>query len=132
MRVVETLPPNYAEIRRYLNPPSDAIFAFGSLLYNPTGKEIPQDVEIHEEVHGRQMQGYVPEAWWTRYLIDREFRQAMELEAYFVQYSWVKSRVPSKVAKLCLSDLAHNFSSLYNLGITQSQAETLIRKYAIS
>lgn len=130
MQIVETYPPNYADIQRYLNPPKDAVFAYGSTLYNPSKQEIPQDVIVHEEVHARQMQGWLPDSWWMKYLLDVSFRKEVEAEAYSVQYRWAKDRVDSRTAKLCLEFLVSNMVQLYNLDITQSQAETLIRKYA--
>src|SRR3990167_5584225 len=122
MRIVKGYPPNYSEIQRYLNPPKDAVFAYGETLYNPSGKEIPQDVMVHEEVHARQMQGWLPDSWWMKYLLDSAFRQEAEVAAFFAQYRFVKDRVPAKVAKLCLLDLARNFNVLYNLQINQHQA----------
>lgn len=118
-------------IRQYLTPPPDAVFAYGSTIYNPTGKDIPDDVIIHEQCHQRQMQGWIPDSWWIKYLMDKSFRKQAEIEAYTVQYRWVKDRVDSRTAKLCLTDLASNMVRLYDLGITQSQAETLIRKYGL-
>ena len=123
-------PPNYAEIQRYLNPPKDAVFAYSETLYNPSKQEIPEDVMVHEEVHAKQMQDWLPDSWWMKYLMDVSFRKSVETEAYSVQYRWVKDRVDSKTAKLCLTFLASNMTKLYNLDISNSQAETLIRKYA--
>lgn len=129
MQIVKSYPPNHSQILQYFNHPKDAVFAYSDTIYNPSGKDIPQDVIVHEEVHEKQMKGWLPDAWWTKYLIDCDFRKQAEVEAYAVQYQWVKDRVPNRVAKLCLHDLASNLSSLYSLGISYSQAETLIRKY---
>lgn len=131
MQIVKAYPPNYSTILQYLTPPKDAVFAYGDTIYNPTGKDISPDVIIHEECHQRQMQGWQPDAWWFSYLMDKSFRLKVEVEAYATQYHFVKDKVPSKVAKLCLFDLASNMSMLYSLGITHSQAETLIRKFTM-
>lgn len=129
MQIISGFPPNISTIRQYLTPPPDAVFAYGDFIFNPTNKDIPPDVYEHELVHGRQMQGWQPDAWWLKYCLDREFRQNQEVAAFSAQYQWVKDRVSARVAKLCLFDLASNMFSLYNLGISISQAETLIRKY---
>lgn len=130
MQIVTTFPPNISTIRQYLTPPPDAVFAFGDTIYNPTGKEVPRDVLIHELVHMRQMQEWLPDVWWQMYLMDSEFRKQIEVEAFSAQYFWVKERVPNRVAKLCLNDLADNLCApWYNLKISHSQAETLIRKF---
>ena len=131
MQVVKGYPPNYSTILQYLTPSPDAVFAYADTIYNPTDKDIPEDVYIHEEVHGNQMKDWQPDAWWLNYLMDKKFRFKMEVEAFSSQYQWVKNRVPNKVAKLCLHDLACNLSAVwYNLNITYSQAQTLIRKNA--
>jgi hypothetical protein len=54
----------------------------------------------------------------------------MEIEAYSVQYQWLKERLPPKGLKMALNEIAENLASpLYDLGLTVSQAETLIRHY---
>ncbi len=131
MRVINSFPPNIFTIRQYLTPPPDAVFAYGDTIYNPTGKDIPDDVIVHEQVHQGQMQGWIPDSWWLMYLMDKSFRQEAETHGYAVQYRWVKDRVNSRTAKLCLIDLAQNLASLYSLSITVAQAATLIRKYAL-
>ena len=130
MQIIKGYPPNISTINQYLTPSKDAVFAYGDTIYNPTNKDIPEDVYEHELVHERQMQGWQPDAWWQMYLLDKNFRQKAEVEAYAVQYNWVKQRVSTKVAKLCLHDLARNLQKWYNLDITYFQASTLIRKNA--
>src|SRR3990167_9548122 len=115
MRILVSYPPNYAEIKKVLNPPPDAVFAFGAVLYNPSGQELPPDILIHEEAHEKQMRGWRPESWWTKYLMDSAFRLSVEIPAYAAQYRFVKERIDARGAKLCLSDLAQNLAALYNV-----------------
>lgn len=131
MKIVDGFPPNISTIRQYITPPPDAVFAYGDIIYNPSGKDIPEDVLVHEQVHEKQMKNWLPDTWWLKYLLDKDFRKQAEVEAYSVQYRFVKERVPAKVAKLCLHDLASNLQKLYDLDITYWEASTLIRKFKI-
>src|SRR3990167_10269674 len=124
LKIISGYPPNISTILQYFTPPEDVIFCYGQTLYNPTGKDIPEDVYIHECEHQRQMEGWLPDSWWMKYCLDSEFRKQQEVAAYSAQYLWVKDKVPNKVAKLCLHDLATNLQKWYNLGISYSQAET--------
>ena len=130
MEVVKGFPPNIIEIRKHLKPPKGAIFCYGSKVYNPSGGEIPPDIELHEHVHIKQQSAYTsPEVWWAKYLLDVRFRRLQELEAYSKQYRFVKDALGAKAAKECLDELSDNMSSpQYKLEITKHQAETMIRK----
>lgn len=128
MKIIHWFPPNYEEIKSALPIKKGNIYAYGNFIYNPSGGEIPEDIIVHEGVHQRQ-QGKEPDVWWKRYLTDHDFRRDEEVEAYRVQYSFIKKHYPSKAHKEALNELAENLSTLYNLNITKSEAETLIRKY---
>ena len=128
MQIVKKLPPNYWEIKHALELKGDEIFAYGDTIFNPSGKEIAPDIELHEQIHCEQ-QGTNPEMWWTQFLIDREFRLDQELETYAKQCLGVKKAVGDRAFKDCLDECAMNLSSpRYRLSITYSQAETMIRK----
>ena len=71
-----------------MSPTSNAIYAYGNIIYNPSGKVVPDDVIAHEETHCRQ-QGADPDFWWSRYIEDKYFRIDQEAEAYAVQYDFV-------------------------------------------
>jgi hypothetical protein len=130
MKVLVANPPNIADIRAVLRPNETALFPWGNVVYNPSGHDIPLDIEIHEEVHLKQQaQWNGPEIWWTKYLTDPAFRLQQELEAYSVQYLWVKKEVGSKAAKLMLEEAGNNLSEMYNLGLNPQQASSKIRNY---
>lgn len=127
MKVVEGFPPNIELIRLALPFSPNAIYCYGEKVFNPTGKEIPEDVLYHEQVHVKQ-QGELPEQWWNRYLTDTQFRLEQEVEAYAAQYQFVKRHYPSKAHKEALFDMASTLSSpMYNVGISYQQAESMIR-----
>lgn len=123
-------PPLYSQIKEVLHPPDDAIFCFGDIIYNPSKGKIPEDILIHEQRHSIQQRDYTdPELWWYKFLNDSNFRLAEEIEAYATQYQFIKQHYPNKALKEALSEMAKNLSSLYNCGISESKAATLIRKY---
>lgn len=123
-------PPNYEEIKRVMNPPKNALFPYGDILYNPGGKKIPEDIIFHEEIHGKQQREYTdPSFWWQKWLYNNDFRLEQERQAYGKQYKFIKDNYPVKAHKEALDELATNFSTLYKLNINKHQAETLIRKY---
>ena len=123
-------PPNFPQIKQTLGYYEGNIYPFGDIIYNPKGDEIPPDVIFHEEVHKGQQSIYSsPLMWWTKYLLDKQFRQEQEVEACSKQYLFVKNTLGSKVAKECLDECAENLShKRYKLNLTFHQAHTLIRK----
>lgn len=131
MKEIQREPPNIREIRRVLTPPQEAIFAYGDTLYNPSGGIISPDLWIHEAQHEKQQSIFTtPEVWWTRYLLDSEFRLNQEVEAYAVQLNYVRIHMP-KAFKEALFDFASTLSGpMYALNISYIQAETLIRHKA--
>lgn len=135
MKQKTELPPNYTEIVKSLGtPPDHAIYCYGDTIYNPSGKEITPDFEIHEEVHSKQ-QGTAPEVWWEQYLSNPQFRLAQEIEAYGEQYKFAcklidEMRGGNRMKKWMLTSMAKALSGKEYGGIIDyNKAETAIRKY---
>ena len=132
MKFIKGYPPNIEEIKQAgFKVDENSLFCWGEVTYIPSGKEIPIDIEYHEEIHAKQIAQFgSPELWWRKYILDTDFRLAIELEAYSEQYGFIRKTLSAKEAKMGLTELSENLSSpQYNLGLTISQAETLIRKY---
>jgi len=130
MKILEEYPPNFAEIRQYFDVEKyKPVFCYGEILYNPYKHNVPIDIQIHEEAHAKQQTNISPDIWWTHYLLDKDFRQDQEIEAYNVQYRWLKEHIPDSGCKEALREMAENLVKLYNLELSVYQAETLIRKY---
>jgi hypothetical protein len=128
MVIVTDFPPNIAKITAvFPRLPETVCFTYGDKIYFPNGTELAGDLMAHEEVHKKQ-QGNNPEAWWDRYLIDKAFRQEQEVEAYAVQYLFVKARRPLNMAKRYLDMFAHTLSTMYKLDLDKTLAHRLIRK----
>ena len=130
MKILKTYPPNYQEIKRIINSPLNAIFSYGEIIYNPEGKEIPEDILYHEKVHLEQQKKFPgPDIWWTKWIWDKQFRQNQEVEAFALQVQWIKKHINDKAYKECLNECVENLSKNYKLDLSLSQAETMIRKF---
>ncbi len=130
IKIINKNPPNIDEIRRIINPPSNAIFAWGDTIYQPNKEDIPADIIYHEQIHCQRQKKYLdPEIWWTKWLYSKEFRQEEEILAFAAQLEFIKKYYPNKAVKEALDEMAENLSANYKLNITKSQAATLIRKY---
>jgi len=86
-------PPNIASIRAVLPVSERNIFAYGRVIYNPGGGDLPAWLIAHEKVHFAQqkkLNGVIrrngAEVWWRRFLKDPEFRLQQEVEAHRAEY----------------------------------------------
>lgn len=122
-------PQNIDEIRRIINPPLNAIFAWGDFIFQPNKEEIPADLIYHETIHCQRQKKYLnPEIWWTKWLYSDVFRLDEEVEAFGAQCAFVKKYYKNKALKECIDECAENLSKNYKLKITIPQSHTLIRK----
>lgn len=129
-KIVNEFPPNIKEIEKYLDlTGAKPVFAWGDVIFNPHKAELRPDLLVHEEIHCKQM-GNDPEGWWKKYLTDADFRLSQELDAYAVQYQYVKGLgVTAKKLDWFLDQLATMLSSpMYGNVVTHAQAKTAIRK----
>ena len=133
MKILKSLPPNFEEIGKYFPldlPEFLPIFTYGDTIYCPHTSEIPADIEKHEEIHMIQ-QGTQPDLWWKKWIADPDFRLRQELEAYAVQYLFVRVHLGAKAGDACLEETARSLSSpVYQLPIDQYHAKKAIRKLA--
>jgi hypothetical protein len=88
--IIDGLPPNFEQIRAAFPDAAKpgVVFAYGSSIYAPGAKTLPEAIRRHESVHQhRQLRaGMTPELWWESYLLDHEFRYYEELKAHAVEY----------------------------------------------
>lgn len=130
MEIVETFPPNIELIELALGKQPNSIFTYSGIIYNPSKRTILRDIHIHEEVHQKQ-QGENADAWYARYLTDKDFRLECEIEAYGEQYKFAKEHVhDTKLLKWALESMAFALSGKeYGSLVTYGQAESKIRNY---
>lgn len=128
MRVIKEFPPNIEDIRKIADIAGKAVvFTYGDIIYNPSGEEIPRNLEKHEEVHMAQQGDRIKE-WWERYINDPKFRLDQEVEAYRVQYKYVAEHGASRDTKReFLRHIAQDLSGpIYGRIINFEQAKQLI------
>lgn len=96
MQILNERPPIYdAILANGMHPHDGVIYAYGDIIYNPSGIAISQDLIEHEQTHSKQ-QGNDPDAWWGRYLIDPYFRIEQEAEAYAIQYKFLCTAIKDR------------------------------------
>ena len=132
MQIKNEKPPIYDKILQAGMQPSDnVIYAYGNVIYNPSGKNITPDLIVHEKTHCRQ-QGNDPNDWWDRYLDDGIFRIQQEVEAYANQYNFIcKIQKDKNKRNKILRNMAIILSSItYGSIIGSSAAYKMIKNKA--
>lgn len=127
LKIVKSFPPNIDQIKSVFTIPHSVVFTYGDILYNPTGSFINSALMIHEETHQKQQDSH-PDIWWSRYLIDPDFRLDQEVEAYRNQYQYMQKNIkdPFKLEQQ-LTFLANDLSSpMYGSIIPFYRAKELI------
>lgn len=129
MKIIVGYPPNIEKIRKRFDMKDfTPVFAWGNILYNPSGLPIPDDLMIHEQQHETQQKDKVEE-WWNQYLTNDNFRLWQEVEAYRAQYKFVRDKTDRKSSRNFLRLIAQNLaSSLYGHIVTFEKAKELIKK----
>ena len=140
MKNLIEFPPNYNEILAKFPAVKGkpVVFAYGDILYNPTGAEISSDLRVHEETHSQQQKDFrgSVEMWWKEYLSNPEFRLDQEAKAYRAQYIFYmkenggqKSR-GRQVRRTFLHKISTDLSSsLYGKICSYDYARKLIGNY---
>lgn len=134
MQVVRALPPIYEEIALVfpaVKRTRGVVYAWGRILYNPQGAQIPAALMVHEHTHGkRQIENHPTiEAWWARYLDDVDFRMAEETIAHRAEYRARIADAPHRNARRWhLKQTAMRLSGgLYGRAMTYAEAVDAIR-----
>ena len=129
MKILKVYPPNYPEIVKafpYIKGRHGMVFAWHSVIYNPSGCTLPPDVIAHEEVHcSRQYRDVT--LWWDMYLVNPAFRLQEEVLAYRAQITFVKEHYRAKNGKAiidrCVDSLA---GKMYGSLVTKDEARCLL------
>ncbi len=132
MQIKNQYPPNIDLILASgLKPNEQTRYCYGDTIYNPSGKELTPDIELHESIHAKQ-QGDNPDQWWYNYLTDKNFRLEQELEAYAHQLNFIKEHIKDKeLFKWGKDKMVEALSDgSYNLGLSFGEAESKLRNKA--
>jgi hypothetical protein len=121
MRIIKAYPPIFSKIKRtfpYITGRQGILYAWGDILYNPSGIEVTTPILAHEEVHGSSQKHYGLTEWWEDYLTKWQFRYTEELLAHRAEweaYGKDKEKLGMIAARLS--------SALYGSMTTFTQAE---------
>lgn len=85
MKIIKDYPPNIDRIREMFPLSGNEIFAYGDVVYVPSGMPLTPELEEHEQTHINQQNGQ-PDVWWEKYFTDPQFRLDQELEAHRAEY----------------------------------------------
>jgi hypothetical protein len=72
----------------------------------------------HEMVHYKEQLKWLVIPWWIAYLVSRTFRKNAEIRAYKVQIA---------LGGISVQQAAYWMSTIYMLGISQQEAEELLK-----
>lgn len=127
MRIVIARPPLYDLINsKFRIAGKSVFFAWGDVIYNPAGVQIPPSLIAHESVHGRR-QGSDIEGWWGRYIDDPQFRLAEEIPAHIAEYRFLCENAGRHDRRAGLAIIAKRLSGpLYGGLISFSDAKKLL------
>lgn len=130
MHIEQALPPNYHDICKVVKAdPRRAVFTHGDTIFNPSGRQLSEDLLVHETVHiGQQVKS--AEIWWERWISDKKFRLEQELAAYAYQYAFVCARHKDRnVRNSFLFEIScHLSSEMYGNIAKHSEAMQMIRQ----
>lgn len=128
MIIKKAYPPNIDAIAKVFgrNNLQHAVFTYGNTVYSPSGTKLPPHLVEHEHTHVEQQTD--PEAWWSRYLADPQFRLEQELEAYRAQYKFIVNNLNRAERRRLVKKISKDLASpLYGNIISSREAEELIK-----
>ena len=128
--ILAEFPPNIDQIRKAFRLSGAEIFAWDGTIYAPKSTGLPLHLIEHEKVHFRQQrEAGGPQAWWSRYIEDPQFRLDQEMEATIVEFQVYSATHGRKQRRSFLDVLARRLSSpMYGGMITTKVAKARIKK----
>lgn len=90
MKIIKAYPPNFAQIAAAfpVKGVPGVLYAWGDVIYNPSGITVPHQLVAHEEVHGKRQIAYDDlDEWWHQYIINPSFRLEEEVPAHCAEWS---------------------------------------------
>lgn len=129
MKTLKAYPPNFDQIVAAIPGATHEgiVFTYGDTCYNPSGEEIQDHLEAHEQVHMNQQAEVGAEEWWTEYLKNPKFRLEQEVEAYRAQYKFVNKTYGRGEGTFILKQVAIDLASpMYGSILNRKQARKAI------
>jgi len=120
-------PPVYDRVKDAFGADWDdgLIITYGDTIHVKGGVGLTKDLIAHEAVHVGQQTLYPGgvDAWWDRYLVDKDFRLSQEQEAYGVQLVVIRDEVNNKRKRLArIATIVHSLYTFYGDMMTKDEA----------
>lgn len=116
MKLIKDYPPNILAIDAHFHTMGKPIlYTYGDAIYNPLDIHVPNYLLAHETVHMMRQMKDGPEAWWTKYIEDQEYRYEEELAAHRVEFAVLADQLTDRNAraKLLMATAARLVAPLY-------------------
>jgi len=131
LQIIEGCPPNFEDILRIFPAARipGVVFAYGNVLYNPSGVDILTPLLAHEQIHAVRQLAIAggPAAWWAQYLVDQTFCYTEELLAHQAEFKEFCEHHTKGRARF-LAFIAHRLSGpLYGYTVTFEKAKRAIK-----
>lgn len=134
MQSVVGYPPNVETLDRLFNVKSEknAIYCWGTTMFNPDNVAIPSWIVAHEAVHAAQQTVITTEEWWQLWIDSEAMRLRYEMPAHVVEYrSYCASNPLRNDRRAYLTLIARRLSGkMYGRLISYETARRLIKQYA--
>jgi hypothetical protein len=132
MEIKAAFPPNIDQIDEVfkVKDKTGIIYAYGSVIYNPSNIFIPEFLIAHESVHCKR-QGSDVEKWWEKYLTDVEFRYVEELHSHAKEFQVRAAATPrdrNNINRLLMESAARLAAPLYGQMTSVQKAAQDIKK----
>ncbi len=106
----------------------------GLIIANKTGIhckfELPPEKIAHEATHLRQQENVDIDEWWNRYILDKDFRLEMEIEACREEVNYIQAayRDRNRRARMIHQVAVSLSSKMYGNMISYAEAKKAIEK----
>ena len=128
MKIINEPPPNIEILKKVFPIRSGVLFSWGDRIYNPDGIDIPEELIVHEEIHGARQINDI-EGWWEKYIEDPAFRLQEEIPAHQAEYLHLYKTANRQTRRRALVQIANRLSSpLYGKMLKPAEAKRIIKK----
>jgi hypothetical protein len=124
-KIIKAFPPNWPALAKVfpIKGRPQIVYAWGDLIFNPSGVALPPWVLAHEGVHGERQKVMGISGWWDTYCMDPDFRLNEEILAHRVEWGTYAGPKREHYLKVMAKRLS---SPLYGSLVTEAEAVDLI------
>lgn len=129
MKLSNHIPAIYPRLKKAFGISWDKgiIITYGEGVY--CKHPLPDYKIAHEQVHVEQQLAIGADKWWNKYIADKEFRLAQEIEAYQVEFNFIKTHMAGSSERDEIIDRIYRAlsSSIYGNIISYEEAKQIIK-----